>query len=96
MNFGIPEFFKNFYICSLLIFTMWMLFFDSNDLLSQYRLSQKLNSLESDKLFYEQKIEEVKEEREELFSNNELLEKFAREKYMMRKDNEDVYIVVKK
>lgn len=75
---------------------MWMLFFDSNDLLSQYRLSQKLNSLESDKLFYEQKIEEVKEEREELFSNNELLEKFAREKYMMRKDNEDVYIVVKK
>lgn len=71
-----------------------MLFFDSNDLFNQFRMSRKLNDLQSEKGYYLEKIEEVKSERAALFSNSRQLEKFAREKYRMKKDNEDVFILV--
>ncbi len=77
-----------------LFFVVWITFFDSNDLYSQYKLASKLRNLKADKIYYTQKIEEVKADREELLSNPELLEKFAREKYLMKKPSEDVYIVV--
>lgn len=73
---------------------MWMTFFDTNDVYTQYKLSHKLSSLEAQKEYYLEKIEEVKEDRQELLSNPELLEKFAREKYLMKKPTEDIYIVV--
>jgi len=71
-----------------------MLLFDSNDLVSQIKLNQKLSTLESQKDYYLEKIEEVKKDREELLSDVALLEKFAREKYLMKKDSEDLYIIV--
>ena len=71
-----------------------MLFFDSEDLITQYQLRRKLKKLEEEKVYYLEKIEEVKKDREELMSNEELLEKFAREKYYMKKPTEDLYIVV--
>jgi len=51
-------------------------------------------SLEAEKAYYLEKIIEVKEDREVLLSNKDLLEKFAREKYFMKKSSEDLYIVV--
>ncbi len=75
-------------------FLIWLTFFDSNDLYSQYSLANKLNTLNADKTYYLEKIEEVKEDREELLSNPDLLEKFAREKYLMKKQSEDLYVVV--
>jgi cell division protein FtsB len=89
-----PAFSKNFYFIAGCLFLVWMLFFDSNDLITQYKLSRKLTNLEKQKEYYQEKIEEVKKDREELFSNQELLEKFAREKYLMKKENEDLYIIV--
>lgn len=89
----LPKFAKNFFFLFGCFFLFWLLFIDSNDLVSQYRLAQKSESLEAEKEYYEAKIEEVRQEREELFSDPELLEKFAREKYLMKKDNEDLYIV---
>ena len=71
-----------------------MLAFDSNDLINQIKLNRKLSTLKSQKEYYLEKIEEVKQDREELLSNTELLEKFAREKYLMKKDTEDLYIIV--
>lgn len=71
-----------------------MLFFDSNDLFSQYRLSRKQSELEQTKAFYQEKIQEVKSDREALLNDDDLLEKMAREKYFMKKDNEDVYVIV--
>jgi cell division protein FtsB len=71
-----------------------MLFIDNNDLITQISLSQKLKNLEAEKTYYEEKISEVKAEREELLSNDELLERFAREKYLMKKESEDVYVIV--
>ena len=89
----LPAFTKSFYFIATLFFVVWMLFFDSNDVLTQYKLDRKLNDLQDQKAYYQQKIMEVKNDREELFSNNDLLEKFARERYLMKKKEEDLYII---
>jgi cell division protein FtsB len=90
----LPPVVKNFYFIVGIIFIVWMLFIDSNDLYSQYKRQRKLGELEHQKAYYLQKIEEVEKDREELLSNDELLEKFAREKYLMKKETEDLYILV--
>lgn len=87
---------RNFYVISLLIFLCWMLVLDSNDFISQAKLSSKLKNLEAERSHYLEKIDEVKKDREELLSNSELLEKFAREKYLMRRKTEDLYVIVEK
>jgi len=86
--------FRNFYFLSFAFFLIWMSLFDTNDFYSQYKLSSKLSDLRNDRQFYSQKIQEVKKEREELFSDKTLLEKFAREKYLMKKPSEDLYIII--
>jgi cell division protein FtsB len=73
-----------------------MLFFDSNDILTQIKLSSKQKDLQKTKDFYIEKIDEVKEDREALLNNEALLEKVARERYYMKKSNEDVYVIVEK
>jgi len=92
----LPKFTKNFYFIVGVVFLLWMMFIDSNDFLSQYKLTHKLNNLEQEKSYYSKKIEDVKVDREELLSNKELLEKFAREKYLMKKKTEDIFVVVEK
>jgi cell division protein DivIC len=84
----------NFYLVVGAFFFIWMLFLDSNDLISRFRLMGKLNSLKNEKEYYLEKMEEVKQTREELMGNQQLLEKFAREKYLMKKPSEDIFIVV--
>lgn len=87
---------KSYYFIISIAFLFWMLFIDSNDFLSQYKLTRQLKNLKQEKAYYTNKIEEVKKEREELLSNKELLEKFAREKYLMKKKTEDIYVIVEK
>ena len=90
----LPWYIKNLYFAIFLFFAIWMVFFDANNLLYQWRLSMKLNELESEKSYYNTEIDEVNELKEELFSTDEKKEKFAREKYYMKRDSEDVFIVV--
>lgn len=90
----LPKFTKNFYFISGAIFLSWMLFFDSNDIYSQMKLRQKLTNLESERSYYLEKIEQVKVDREALLNDKNLLEEFAREKYFMKKDGEDLFIIV--
>ena len=71
-----------------------MIFFDANNIFYQFKLSQKLNKLEEEKGYYNNEINKVDDLKQELFSTDEKKEKFAREKYYMKKDNEDVFIVV--
>lgn len=78
-----------------MLFLFWMLFLDSNDLYTQYKLRNQLKTLEDEKEFYQQKIEEVNQERDQLLTDSEALEKFAREKYLMKKESEDLYVIVK-
>lgn len=85
---------RNFYFICGILFLIWMLFFDSNDLFLQFQRTSKLNQLHAKQGFYKEKISDVEEDRKELLSDDELLEKYAREKYLMRKPSEDLYIVV--
>ncbi|HRG09519.1 MAG TPA: septum formation initiator family protein, partial [Cyclobacteriaceae bacterium] len=75
------------------LFFIWLLLLDSNDLISRFKMTAKVNSLENEKEFYMEKISEVEKDRKELLTNKELLEKFAREKYLMKKEKEDIFIV---
>ena len=85
---------KNFYVLFTLFFIIWMVFIDSNDIMTQFKLRSKLKELEDQKEFYLLRKEKIKAEKEELMSNYELLEKFARERYYMKKKTEDLYVVV--
>jgi cell division protein DivIC len=89
-----PKAFRNFYFIVGAVFLMWLLTLDSNNLIARYQLSAKLQSLEDEKEYYEEKIKEVEQDRNELFGDRESLEKFAREKYLMKKESEDIYIIV--
>lgn len=90
----LPKFVKNYYFLFGLFFVSWMLFVDSNDFISQYRLSRKLDRLEQEKAYYIEKKVLVTNDKEELTSDKDLLEKFARENYLMKRPSEDVYVVV--
>jgi cell division protein FtsB len=85
---------RNKYYIVTTAFIVWMLFFDRNDLMSQYDYRTQLNKLEAEKEFYIKETEKAKTDLDELTTNKEKLEKFAREKYLMKKDNEDVFVVV--
>lgn len=89
-----PKFLKSYYFIFGVLFLVWMTFFDANDLYSQLTLRKKLKTLEQEREYYIEKIEEVKRDREELLSDKDLLEKFAREKYLMKKPTEDLYVIV--
>lgn len=72
----------------------WMLFFDVNDVLTQIKMYRELGRLEDEKKYYFQKIKEVEKERLEVLGNKKLVEKFAREKYLMKKPKEEIFVIV--
>lgn len=86
--------FSNFYVVSMVVFFAWMLLLDSNNLVARYHLRSKLNALEDEKEYYLEKIQEVKNDRSLLFGDRDAVEKFAREKYLMKKDSEDIYVII--
>ena len=92
----LPKAFRNFYVVTGVIFFVWILALDANNLIMRFQLSSKYNSLENEKEYYEEKIKEVEKDRDELFGDRESLEKFAREKYLMKKETEDIFIVEEK
>jgi cell division protein FtsB len=84
----------NRYVITALVAAVWMLFLDRYDAVSQYKMMAEVSKLESDVAFYEKEIERVNRERL-MFRENALeVEKFAREHYLMKKDNEDLFVVV--
>ncbi|MCU0450252.1 MAG: septum formation initiator family protein [Bernardetiaceae bacterium] len=84
---------NNFYVIFAASFLVWMAFFDSNNFYSQYLHRQKIEKLSQDAAFYEQGIGQLKAEQKAMRENPKLLEKFAREKYRMKRPGEDVYII---
>ena len=73
---------------------MWMFVLDSNDITVQFRLWNELRQLENEKVYYQQKTKELQKERRLVIGNPSLLEKYAREKYLMRKPKEDIFVIV--
>jgi len=87
------NFLKNKYILTSILFAIWVLVFDQNNLLDRKKYVNEYKQLLKDKEYYLQKIEEDKRKLEELQTNNENLEKFAREQYLMKKDDEEIFII---
>jgi cell division protein FtsB len=87
---------KNKYVLTIVGLVVWLVFFDKNDVFTQYELLQKCQKLEKDKHYYITEIENNKRNLNELRTNKKSLETFAREKYLMKKENEDVYVFVTK
>jgi cell division protein FtsB len=90
---SLPGLLRNKFFVAILAFLVWITFLDRNNLLSQYQLQSEVNKLETQKNFYQTEISQTREEQQELLSSPEKLEKFAREKYLMKKDNEDLFII---
>lgn len=88
----IPAPLRNRYYITLLLFFGWLIFFDKHDFFTQWELQSSLENLQVDRVYYEEKISAVKAEKQDIESNQE---KFAREKYYMRKRNEDVFVIQK-
>lgn len=84
----------NRYLVATIAFGIWIIFFDNYSLIRQYKLRKDLKGLQEMKLHYRSQIEKNERELKELVTNKKTLEKFAREKYLMKRDNEDIYIVV--
>jgi cell division protein DivIC len=84
---------KNKYLVSALVFVVWISFIDRNDLFTQYDRKQELKKLETSKNYYQTEITNTKKELQDLSSNAIVLEKIAREKFFLKRTNEDVFIV---
>lgn len=85
---------KNKYLLTLVGLTVWVVFFDKNDLKTQMELRQKVKLLEKERDYFSQEIDVINNEIKELTTNPKTLEKFAREKYLMKRDNEDIFVIV--
>lgn len=90
----IPVIFRNKYFLTVLVFLIWIILMDSNNLLSRIKDVRELRKLKSDKEYYTNKIEEDQRKLRELKTDNHNLEKFAREQYHMKKPDEDLFIVL--
>jgi hypothetical protein len=86
----LPAPLQNRYYLTLLVFFFIMVFLDRHSVWTQFRLFRAQQRLENDRAFYEAKIEEAREEAEDFDLTKE---KFAREHYYMKRDNEDVFII---
>ena len=95
INQKIRGLFKNFYFLFFLCFVLWMTIIDSNGFINRYRLSSKLSELNTQKEFYIKEIDKVSLDKERFESDEELLEKYAREEYLMKKESEDIFYVIK-
>jgi cell division protein FtsB len=90
----IPSWLKNKYLLTAVGFTVWILFFDARDFItSHFRERNELQRLQRSKKYYEQQIDAAKQELEQLKTNPAVLEKYAREKYLMKRDNEDLFLI---
>ena len=92
----VPSFLKNKYAVTAFVFLIWISFFDQNRLLTQLQYHLELNELEDEATFYKQELEVIQADLNELKTNPHTLEKFAREKYLMKKDNEELFVIVEK
>lgn len=90
----IPALFRNKYILTILLFLIWIVLLDSNNLVARFREMRELNKLKNDREYYIIKIREESRKLQELKTDNRNLEKFAREQYRMKKPDEDLYIVL--
>ncbi|WP_166968003.1 FtsB family cell division protein [Yeosuana marina] len=91
-KFKILKPFKNVFVLVLVVFTVWMLFFDANSWLIHHELNSDIDDLNAEKDYYQKEIEKDNKTIKKL-STKEGLEKFAREEYYMKRENEEIFII---
>ena len=91
----IPPLLKNKYLLTGLAFIVWLAFFDRNNLVSQLRSHKVLKGLQMEKKFFIDESRKDSAALHDLTSDTASMERYAREKYMMKKDNEDIFIIVR-
>ncbi len=91
----IKKYIHNRYFYTALAFVIWMAFFDNDNLQEQLHLTHKIKQLEKQKSFYQTEIQKNRNALNALKYDTSQLEKFAREKYFMKKENEDIYVVIR-
>ena len=79
---------------TIAVFTIWMLFFDQNNAVDRMRMGSEIRQLEEDREYYLEQIQKDSARLSELTTNKENLEKYAREQFLMKKSNEDVFVVI--
>jgi cell division protein FtsB len=89
----IPSFLKNKFLIALVAFVVWMVFFDRNNLILQLSRHKEYKGQLQNKEYYQKEISAISKESSELSTNAASIEKFAREKYLMKKDNEDIFLI---
>jgi cell division protein FtsB len=87
---------KNKYLLTLVGLAVWLTFFDRNDIFTQYSLRQEVKKLEQERDYYLAEIASNTKNIRELQTNDKSLEQFARESYLMKRDNEEVFVIVRK
>ena len=92
MKFKIPSIFKNIYVIILLLFAIWMVFFDSNSTLVHLELNEQIDELKKETEYFKNEIKKDKKELSKIQSDSGL-EKYAREKLFIKKENEDIFII---
>jgi cell division protein DivIC len=86
----------NKYFLSLVAFSVWIIFFDQHNLVDRFKSKQHLDQLKKDTVFYQNKIRNDREQMKLLKTNPQNLERFAREKYLMKSPDEEVFVILKK
>ncbi|MBL7718488.1 MAG: septum formation initiator family protein [Flavipsychrobacter sp.] len=92
----VVRFFTNKFVVTTAIFAAWMLWFDQNDMGSQRERSRSLREAKDNIAYLEKEIARMEQEHHQLTTNPGKLEKFAREQYKMKRDNEDIYVIEQK
>jgi cell division protein DivIC len=85
---------RNKYLMAVLVFLVWLLVFDQNSLIDRVKYLRTRHNLEAEKQYYLERIDEDSRRLNELKTDRDNLEKFAREQYLMKKENEDVFVIV--
>lgn len=88
------KYLTNKYVLAFIVFAVWVGFLDTNNLIQRFKAVRHIQKLEEQKTYYEKRIHEDTEKLKELRSNKEKLEKFAREQYLMKKPNEDIFVIL--
>ena len=89
---NIPPFLRNKYTITIILFLVWLLFFDQNNLLDRYRMAREISDLEADRLYYMEQIARDSTRLHELTTDKEYLEKYAREQFYMKRKDEDIFV----
>lgn len=75
------------------VLLLWLSFFDQNSLVYQVRLNREIRALEKEQNYYREEIDKLKEQKEAFSSNKDVLEAFARERYLMKKPDETLFLL---